>query len=203
MIGGLILAAGGAHRFGGGKLVAELGGRPLLDHAISAMRKADGVDRIVVVVGADGDAVREGAHFGGAEVVEAEEWERGISASLRRGIVELSDCDAVVVTLGDQPLITAESISMALEHLREAAGAPAACATYDGAPGHPVAILSTLFDEVRALEGDTGAQDLLEHEGVVTFEAGEMAEPDDVDTKEDLEAIRERLSAGRGDEERR
>lgn len=194
----MILAAGGARRFGGGKLLATLDGRPLLDHAVSAMRKAGSVERIVVVLGADAGQVRAGAHFGGVEVVVAEDWDNGIAASLRRGIVALADCETILLTLGDQPLITAEAIDATYEQLRSAAEAPAARATYDGAPGHPVAIRSELFDEIRALEGDTGAQALLECEGVVTFEAGELCRPDDVDTTEDLEAIRGRSEAAKG-----
>ena len=46
-------------------------------------------------------------------------------------------------------------------------GARAARAIYDGVPGHPVLIGRELYDEVLALDGDTGAKDLLaaEHAG--------------------------------------
>ena len=38
-IGGLILAAGEGRRFGGTKQLAELHGRPLLEHALEAMTR--------------------------------------------------------------------------------------------------------------------------------------------------------------------
>jgi CTP:molybdopterin cytidylyltransferase MocA/SAM-dependent methyltransferase len=50
------LAAGAGTRFGGGKLTAPLDGRPLAAHAATAAL-ACGIGRLVVVLGADADAV--------------------------------------------------------------------------------------------------------------------------------------------------
>jgi len=52
----IVLAAGAGSRFGGGKLVAPLAGRPLVAHAVTAA-VASGIERVVVVLGADADAV--------------------------------------------------------------------------------------------------------------------------------------------------
>ena len=52
----VILAAGTGSRFGGGKIRAQLDGRPLLAHVLSAVHEA-GVGRIVVVLGRDAGAV--------------------------------------------------------------------------------------------------------------------------------------------------
>ena len=52
-----MLAAGAGERFGGPKQIAELDGRPLLEHALAAMEAA-AVDRRVVVLGARADEVR-------------------------------------------------------------------------------------------------------------------------------------------------
>ena len=52
MIAGLVLAAGGARRFGSPKQLAELDGVPLLQHAIEAMLAVPSLDRVVVVLGA-------------------------------------------------------------------------------------------------------------------------------------------------------
>src|SRR5918997_1615678 len=60
---GLVLAAGAARRFGGPKQLAELDGRPLLEHALAAL---SGLDRIVVVLGARADEIRAGADLGAA-----------------------------------------------------------------------------------------------------------------------------------------
>ena len=46
----------------------------------------------------------------GAEPVVCERWSEGQSASLACGLGEMADCEAVVVTLGDQPRISPDAI---------------------------------------------------------------------------------------------
>ncbi len=188
MIGGLVLAAGAGSRFGGPKQLAELDGRPLIDHALAAMFAVPAIERIVVVLGAEAERVRAGADLDGLEVVLAPGWDEGVAASLRAGIAALAEADAVLITLADQPLITPQVIAAILDQLDRAE--PSARATYDGAPGHPVLIKRELYAEVAQLRGDTGARGLLERRGVFTLEVGHLCRADDVDTPEDLEAIR-------------
>ena len=187
MIGGLILAAGSGSRFGGAKQLAELDGKPLLDHAVEAMSAVPAIERIVVVLGAGADAVRERANLDGVDVVVADDWADGVSASLRAGIAALRDAEAVVVTLADQPLITPQVISAVVD-LGDSR-LPAARATYGGNLGHPVLIKRELFDRIADLAGDTGARDLLELAGVAKVECGHLADPHDVDTPDDLAEI--------------
>ena len=94
VIGGIILAAGGSSRFGGRKQLAELGGRPLVEHAVEALRAVPALDRIVVVLGADAEDVRRGADLSGTEIVVADEWGEGIAASLRAGVAALAEAGA-------------------------------------------------------------------------------------------------------------
>ena len=187
MIGGLILAAGSGSRFGGAKQLAELEGKPLLDHAVEAMSAVPAIERIVVVLGAGADAVRARANLDGVDVVVADDWADGVSASLRAGIATLRDADAVVVTLADQPLITPQVISAVVD-LGDSR-LPAARATYGGNLGHPVLIKRELFDRIEGLAGDAGARDLLELAGVAKVECGHLADPHDVDTPDDLAEI--------------
>jgi molybdenum cofactor cytidylyltransferase len=188
LIAGIVLAAGGGKRFGGLKQVAELRGRPLLQHALETMRAVPAIERIVVVLGAESETVRAKVDLSGTESVVAPDWNEGIAASLRAGIAALSDADAAVVTLADQPLVTPQAIEAVLERLD--GSAPAVRATYGGVPGHPVAITRELFAEFARLRGDQGARDLLEAHGVASVECGLFARNDEVDTPADLEALR-------------
>jgi CTP:molybdopterin cytidylyltransferase MocA len=70
------------------------------------------------------------------------------------------------------------------------AGTMAVRATYDGAPGHPVALGRAMLPRVAQLSGDAGARDLLGGADVRTFEAASLCDPADVDTPEELEALR-------------
>jgi molybdenum cofactor cytidylyltransferase len=191
VIAGIVLAAGGASRFGSAKQLAELDGRPLLEHAIRAVEAVPAIERIVVVLGARAEEIRVGVDFGSAEVVIAEDWATGQAASLRAGIAAVRDsADAVVLTLGDMPKITPQVIArfadLAVEHGAETR----ARGLFDGAPGHPVALGSDYFDDVMALEGDVGAREVLKRIGAFPIECGHLCSGIDIDTPEALEDLR-------------
>ena len=191
MIGGVVLAAGGASRFGSAKQLAELDGRPLLQHAVDAMLAVPAIDPVVVVLGAEAERVRVAVDFAGAQVVVCEAWAQGMAASLRCGIEAVGDCDWVILTLGDQPRVTPQVIAAVMDHADSAPiGTAAVRAAYDGVPGHPVALGRAILPHVAALSGDAGARDLLGHATVRTFEAARLCDPADVDTPEELEALR-------------
>jgi CTP:molybdopterin cytidylyltransferase MocA len=179
-VGGLVLAAGEGRRFGGTKQLAILRGRPLLEHALEAMAV---VTPRVVVLGHEADKIRRGVNMHGASVVVCEDWEEGQAASLRTGLAALAQCEAVVVVLGDQPGITAEAIEAVAS---AAGGEDAVRAVYDGRPGHPVLLRRALLERAAELHGDVGFRDLLEGATVRELELGGLADPADIDTREEL-----------------
>jgi CTP:molybdopterin cytidylyltransferase MocA len=182
---GLILAAGAGTRFGAQtKQLADLHGKPLLQHAVDAMNAA--LPRAVVVLGHDAEAIRAAVDFGSARVVLCEDWARGQGHSLRAGVAALAGADRVAITLGDQPFITAAVIRAAIEEL----GAyDAVRAVYDGKPGHPVVLSRRVLDAVPELEGDAGARELLKRFSVHRWEASHLASAADVDTQEELAGL--------------
>ena len=189
MIAGLILAAGEGTRFGPEpKLLAEFEGRPLVEHAIRAQCGASELERVVVVLGAYAEELRQRVDFGRAAVVVCEDWHAGQAASLRRGLSELSDASKVIVTLGDEPLITSELVA------RFAGESPGARAMYNGRPGHPVVLGADQIRSVMSLHGDRGARDLL-GDGPRIELGGAGYAGRDVDTKEDLERMRDEARA--------
>jgi CTP:molybdopterin cytidylyltransferase MocA len=191
VIGGVVLAAGGSRRFGSPKQLAELDGAPLLQHAVDAMLGVPAIDAIRVVLGAHADEVRDAVELADAEPVICHQWQEGMAASLRCGVAALHGCDWVIVTLGDQPRVTAQVIAAVVDRTTGArAGTGAIRALYDGVPGHPVALGRELLEQVAGLRGDVGARALLDHAVVRTVEVGRLASPVDVDTPEELEALR-------------
>ena len=188
MIAGLVLAAGGARRFGSPKQLAELEGIPLLQHAVDAMLAVPALDRVVVVLGAAADEVGAAVRFASAEPIVCRGWEEGMAASLRCGVEELAGADWVVVTLGDMPGVTAEAIEAVIEAVGP--DVDAVRAEYDGRGGHPVALSRALLQRVGGVRGDVGARELLRDARVRAVPTRHLARPDDVDTPEELEAIR-------------
>ena len=83
MIAGVVLAAGGASRFGSPKQLAELDGVPLLQHAIDAMLAVPSLDRVVVVLGSFAEEIAAAVKFASAEPVVCPAWAEGMAASLR------------------------------------------------------------------------------------------------------------------------
>jgi molybdenum cofactor cytidylyltransferase len=179
---GLVLAAGAGTRFGEEvKQLAPFRGRPLVTWPIAALREG-GVEDVVVVLGAHADAVAAAVD---ADTVVVEDWPDGLSASLRAGVAAAAErgAEAVMVVLGDQPLLSPAAIAKVLS-ARDPDTSIAIRATYDGRPGHPTLIESTMFPAITELHGDTGARDLLR--GATFTICDTLGSPADADTPDAL-----------------
>jgi CTP:molybdopterin cytidylyltransferase MocA len=191
LICGLILAAGAGTRFGERpKLLAELDGKPLLQHAVNAQCKVSELERIAVVLGAVAEEILGRVDFMRAEPVVCERWEEGQALSLRRGIEFLTDgpeVRKVIVTLGDQPRMTPQLIARFLGE------PPGTRAVYGDVPGHPVVLGPVQMRAIAGLRGDQGAREVLR--GGPTVQCEDLRAALDVDTPEDLEAIRHEARA--------
>jgi CTP:molybdopterin cytidylyltransferase MocA len=186
VIGGLVLAAGAGERFGGRKQLAELNGRPLLEHVLMAMADAP-LDRVVVVLGAFASEIADSVALHGASPVVCEDWNDGMGASLRQGFDALDDCDAAVVVLGDQPRLSPVAVARVVA--QRGADALAVRATYGGVPGHPVLL------ERRLLSRPFRApRELLHGVPIREVACDGLGSPDDVDTPAALAGLREAMA---------
>jgi CTP:molybdopterin cytidylyltransferase MocA len=189
-VSAIVLAAGGGSRFGGGKLLAELGGRPIIEAVFDNLRGAP-VDEIIAIVGADVQRLREVCEAYGVRIVANEEWERGQSTSVLAGLRACGG-EAAVVLLGDQPFIRAEAVERLVAAFAE--GAKVAVATYGGKRRNPVLFSREVWPLLEAeLAGDEGARSVLRRhpELVVEVPCEEVGDPTDVDTREDLRRLEE------------
>jgi CTP:molybdopterin cytidylyltransferase MocA len=187
VIGGLVLAAGQASRFGSAKQLAILEGRPLLEHALKAIT-ASPVGRVIVVLGSGAEDVIARVDLHGAEPLLCPRWQEGQAASLAFGLAELSDSEAVVVILGDQPRVSPDAIRRIIA--ARGSSAQAVRATYRGDPGHPVLLEHSLFDRMRDVTGDHGARNLLMSVPVREVPCDDLGGGEDVDTPAELDALR-------------
>lgn len=182
----LVLAAGSASRFGGGKLLADFRGRPLLHGALAA---AQGVGAVTVVTGADAQAVAACARAFDPDlrVIHAPDHTQGMAASLRAGVASLpQDIVGAFIFLGDMPRVPRAVLAALAQAV--AAGAPAAAPVFGGRRGNPVVLGRALFGEVAALTGDVGARPILQALGsrVALVEASDDGVLFDVDEPGDL-----------------
>ncbi|HWU11457.1 MAG TPA: nucleotidyltransferase family protein [Streptomyces sp.] len=189
VIAGVLLAAGGGRRLGGRpKALLEHRGRPLVEHAVRALRNG-GCGPVRVVLGAAAEEVRARADLSACTVTVNPSWEEGMGSSLRAGLGALagSGADAALVLLVDQPGIGAEAVARVRSAYRSrttlAAGA------YDGERGHPVLFGADRWPDVSAgAVGDQGARAYLRaHRDAITLiECSDVAQAYDIDTAEDL-----------------
>jgi CTP:molybdopterin cytidylyltransferase MocA len=185
-----VLAAGSGSRFGGGKLLAKLGGRPIIEAVFDNLGKAP-VDEIIAIVGADAKRLREVCERYGVKTVANEEWERGQSTSVLAGLRACGG-EAAVILLGDQPFIGAEAVDRLVAAFAE--GAKVAVATYEGKRRNPVLFSREVWPLLEAeLAGDEGARSVLRRhpELVVEVPCEGVGDPTDVDTREDLRRLEE------------
>ena len=184
-VAAVVLAAGGGRRFSGPahKLLTPFRGRPLVSWAVaSAAAAGNGFDEVVVVEGAVplADVVPPDV-----VVVHNPRWADGQATSLGVAVEHARGRghDAVVIGLGDQPLVPAS----AWRAVREApATPPIAVASYGGRRGNPVRLPASVWDSLR-FDGDEGARELMRRQPSLVGEVACEGNPADVDTVEDLE----------------
>ncbi len=183
MVTGLLLAAGAGSRRGGPKALVP----GWLEGAVAALHDG-GCVRVVVVLGARADEAR---HLvpSSASIVVVDDWDEGMSRSLRAGLValEVGDAPAALVHLVDLPDVTAQVVRRVL-----AVGPDVdalARATYDGRPGHPVLIgRNHWLGVIAETDGDRGARGYLATHPVASVECGDLASGVDVDEASGVDA---------------
>jgi molybdenum cofactor cytidylyltransferase len=188
VIAGLLLAAGGARRFGSQKLLAALDGAAIVRR--SAETLAADTDELWAVVGSEAEAVRRALGGLSVSIVDNDQWEWGLSSSLAAGIRALRpEIDAIVIGLGDQPTIDRAVIRRVIAEWR-GTGMAIVSARYRGTRGHPVLLDRRVFAEASEVSGDVGARDLIARDpGRVAFVDIDADPPRDVDTTDDLSAL--------------
>jgi molybdenum cofactor cytidylyltransferase len=197
-IAALILAAGQGRRMGGpNKLLATIGGRPLVRIvAEEALKSRAG--SVTVVTGHRADAVEAALKGLAVRFVHNPDYAEGLSASLKAGIGALPEgTDGAVVLLADMPRVTAAMIDRLIAAFDPAAGALIAVPTFDGKRGNPVVWSARFFGDLAHVQGDTGGRHLIgaNPDAVVEIELG-PAVALDVDTPEALAAAGGKLPAG-------
>jgi CTP:molybdopterin cytidylyltransferase MocA len=182
----IVLAAGGGSRYraSGGdshKLLAPYLGRTVVEWSIEAAAAAN-LDATYVVRGATDLPVpplaAEAVRF-----VRNDRWQEGIATSLQAGITRArrEGHAAVVVGLGDQPLVLAD----AWRRVAATARTPVAVATYNGVRGNPVR-LSSLVWPLLPTGGDEGARVVMRRRPDLVVEVPCPGRSADIDTVDDL-----------------
>jgi molybdenum cofactor cytidylyltransferase len=194
-VAAVVLAAGSASRFGGGKVLADLDGRPLVGHVVDAAREARLAP--IVVVGPPSGAL-DMADLGDVRRVVNPHPEEGLSGSVRLGLRALGDggadavesVEAAVILPGDQPRVRAAVILALIE---AAAGTPDAGFVVPRYAGdgsrNPVLVRRAVWRLADELAGDRGFGPLLAAHRELIREVPVDGDNPDVDTRDDLRRL--------------
>jgi CTP:molybdopterin cytidylyltransferase MocA len=182
----IILAAGGGSRFRasggqGHKLLAPYLGRTVVEWSIEAAAAAN-LDATYIVRGAT-DLPVPALAAGAVQFVRNDRWREGIATSMQAGITRArrDGHAAVVIGLGDQPLVQTE----AWGRLARASTSPVAVATYEGERGNPVRLSSMAWALLPA-SGDEGARVVMRRRPDLVVEVPCPGRSADIDTVDDL-----------------
>ncbi len=190
-IAGLILAAGESTRFGGRKQLADINGKPMLEHAIDQLRPILN-DDLYVVLGAFRDEILS-VIGNRAKTIANDNWQSGMGSSIAAGIAGICAAgtyDGVLIALADQVGLTRNDYQKLLNAFD---GSHVIASRYKEMNGVPALFPAAYFPELSKLDGARGAQQVLNSS---SHDISAIAMPNaafDIDTQDDLKLFANRL----------
>ena len=189
-IAAIVLAAGKSSRMGRNKLLIELDGKSLVEHAVDAALASQAA-LVIVVLGHQRHEIAQ--RLAGRDIVTVEnpDYAEGLSTSLKRGLAALpAEIEGAVICLADMPGIGSALLDRLIAGFDPATGREIILPLRQGRRGNPVLWGRRFFPELLAIAGDTGAKHLI---AAYPGQVAEIEAPDDgvlidLDTPEALAA---------------
>ncbi len=160
--GALLLAAGFSRRFGSDKRQHLLpDGTPLL---LATLQKYDVFENLAVVIRDPDDSPAQWLENRASpvRVIVAADAHLGMGHSLAAGVAAIADWSYVLVGLADMPFVSSQTLLLLRSEMDTKTAPRIIVPTYAARRGHPVGFDATFFDELKTLQGDAGARDLLQ-----------------------------------------
>jgi len=216
-IPGVLLSAGWSERFGSEKLFALLPtGERLLERALRVHLQSH-ISPLILVVSPNlrktitgntdtfsfsGLAVGKkvdhwfsfSCRWGGGRLVANENFKKGMSSSIHKGLTCLTDEEkacGVLISLADLPFLTPQTINFLInEFLKEKMGM--LLPVFNGTTGHPVIVdIDRFKNEINQITGDVGLRGLINKfpEAVKRIPWQDDSVIYDIDTPKDLKRL--------------
>ena len=190
-IGAVILAAGESSRFGRPKQLVQFRGKSLVRRVVDAAKDAN-CSTIVVVLGSKRKQIERELGETDAIIAENQDWRRGIGSSIRVGVEsavnQAPDIEAIVLLTCDQPFVKTDTIECLIA-MREKTTKAIIASSYSETLGVPALFDRSCFQELLALDDETGAKAIIlsnrERVAEVLFPEGKI----DIDTAADYEKL--------------
>jgi molybdenum cofactor cytidylyltransferase len=206
-VAGIILAAGEARRFGESKQLLDYHGQPFI-RAVAKTALASGLSPVVVVSGANAEAVEAAVSDLPVVLARNSGWQNGQSSSIRTGLQALRHPDlpnvsyatfepgggwkgfgAAIFLLADQPQLTSTVLRALIEQHAQTL-APVLVPLVAGRRANPVLFDQATFHDLLSLTGDVGGRAIFSKYSVAYLPWQDESLLMDVDTPDDLERLR-------------
>ena len=192
-VAGIVLAAGEGRRMGRTKQLLPFRGQTILECVLDSAL-ASSLQRVIVVLGHQTDALESLLKGRAVTLVFNPHYGSGQSSSLKAGLRAVTEeSEAVLFLLGDQPLVTPETINRILSAYESSPASPIVLPVFEGQRGNPVLFSRETFPRLETLNEDCGARPLFEeYAGHILPVA--VADPSihfDIDTEEDYRCLLE------------
>jgi molybdenum cofactor cytidylyltransferase len=182
----IILAAGRSARLGSPKQLLSYRGKTLLQHSIDTALESM-ASQILVVLGSKKDSIKKEIEQTQIFILENSSWESGMASSISCGITNLQiiapESEAVILMVCDQPFVNAKLLNNLITKHKDSKQSIVA-SSYANTLGTPALFHKSLFVELLALQGESGAKSLIkkysQQVGFVSFDQGSI----DIDTRE-------------------
>ena len=187
----LLLAAGSSSRMGQAKQLLPWGEQALIEHQIQTLLKTD--HPVNVIIGSNFEIVLPVIEQLPVNIVINSDWESGMGSSISFGICQIiqkfPESDGVLITLLDQPLLTATYFQKMLGAFQSGSQQILVSQSSSGWTGVPVLFDQCYFKELTGLKNDEGAKKIVKrHEKkVILLDGGELLE--DMDTPETYQKL--------------
>ncbi len=160
-IAAIVLAAGKSSRMGFNKLVADVGGKPLIVRTVENIATSK-ISKVFVVIGHEAADVELALAQSDVSFVRNRDYASGMASSVKVGVEEAHDFDGVLISLGDMPLVSTLVINQMMEAFHPEQRRDLVLVVRDGEIGNPVLWGAKYFPDLLNLQGERGARGLVE-----------------------------------------
>ncbi len=182
----LILAAGSSTRMGVAKQLLPAGDTTLLGVSIEQALQSE-ADKVYCVLGSNADVIKQSISKYNIESIFNPNYQTGLSSSIVSGIQQATNqnFDAVLILLGDQPLIKAAYLNEMMDTFKNH-DEKIIASKYNNTFGVPSIIPKRYYDQLLKLKGDKGAKDFLNtnNEEIIPLKNTNLM---DIDTKKEYQ----------------
>lgn len=188
----VVLAAGASKRMGSPKQLLKWGDGTLIGNAIETVSKLAS-NELIVVLGAHYELIKNVIQTSPVTILNNENWEKGLGSTIAFAVEYLqnskSNIDGVLITLCDQPLITADFLNLFISKFQSGKNQILATSYGNGKQGVPVLFDKVYFNDLEKLNSDEGAKEILKKYSSHVEALTPQMDNKDLDTSEEYTAL--------------